>query len=218
MEEYVCDQEMYDMLYDNPSMILYMKSRYQTSKLWKFCIERDSSIFARMENPTEDIVEYALDVDGENIIPLLNKFEYIKLTKRMAFIALRTFPGAILYIPSDILTEEMMDMAFNAQPSLLAVKDGLSEEYLLRRVHARPSDIRYIKNPTDVMKYTALERDPNTFVYMDDLNPNMIHLLNDIKPGLADLYTNTLESEITYHAENTEKDGEAESNQWADSY
>ena len=223
MEEYVIDQNydqhIYDMLYDNPEMILYMKSRYQTAKLWKYCIELEPSIFGQMENPTEDIAEYALNVDGENIIPLLTKFDYIPLTKRLAFIALRTFPGAIMHIPESILTEEMMDMAFNAQPSLISVlSNALTEDYLIRRVHARPSDIRYIKNPTDKMKFIALEKDPNTFVYMDSFTPQMLNLIKELKPGLAELYSNTLESENGDHAENTETRGEAESNQWSNPY
>lgn len=224
MEEYVnieqtFDQHIYDMLYDNPEMILYMKNRYQTAKLWKYCIELDPSIFGQMENPTEDIAEYALNVCGENIIPLLTKFEYIPLTKRLAFIALRTFPGAIMHIPQSILTEEMFDMAFNAQPSLISVMyNMLTDEYLMRRVYSRPSDIRYIKNPTERMKLIAIEREPNTIMYIDNPTPQMLHLLNELKPGMAELYSNTLESENGDHAENTEKNGEAESSQWSNSY
>jgi len=211
------DEKLFDMLYDTPEMILLLKNRYQTPKVWKFCIEREPSLFGQMENPTEDIAIYALDVCGENIIPLVNKFDYIPVTKKMAFTALRSYPGAILYIPQNILCEEMFNMAFNSQPSLLGAYDNLGNDYLLRRVRERPSDIRYINNPSEELKYAALEKDPNVCVYIDNLTPQMISLLYDLKPGLAEMYTNTLERENMLYAEDT-KTTEADCKEWSNSY
>lgn len=212
------DQKLFETLFDTPEMVLYLKNRYQTDRVWKFCIEREPSIFSKMDNPTEEIAQYALDVDGENIIPLVTKFDYIPITKKMAFTALRSYPGAILYIPEDVLTEEMMNMAFNAQPSLMSNFDNLTYDYLLRRIQERPSDIRFIQNPRDELIYLALERDPNLCVYFTSLTPRMINLLYDLKPELAAMYINTLESENPYYAENSETEGEAKSDQWSDTY
>lgn len=212
------DQKLFETLFDNPELVLLLKNRYQTDRVWKFCIERDPSIFGKMDNPTVEIAEYALDVDGENIIPLVTKFEYIPVTKKMAFTALRSYPGAVLYIPEDILTEEMLNMAFNAQPSLISAFSNLTYEYLIRRIQERPSDIRFVQNPRDELIYMALERDPNLCVYFTSLTPQMINLLYDLKPEYAAMYINTLESENQDYAENSETEGESTSNQWSNPY
>lgn len=211
------ERDLYQMLFDYPEMVLYLKNKHQTDRVLKFCIEQDPSIFGKLTDPSVDIAEYALDVDGENIIPLIMKFDNIPLTKKMCYIALRSYPGAIGYIPKSMLTEEMLDMAFNAQPSLLSVFEKLPEGYLLTRIKNRPSDIRYVTNPSDALIYAALESDPNLCVYFRKLTPQMINLLCDINPKIAEMYINSLESETMKDAK-SEETKRPEEVQWSNSY
>lgn len=215
--EPIYDQKIYDLLYDMPEAIVYLKSRYQTDQVWKYCIEREPKVFAMMKNPSVDMCVYALDIDGSNIITIRTKFTDIKIDKRMAYIALRTYPAAILHIPSEILNEEMFDLAFNAQPSLISQFNNLPYTYLLRKIRENPSIIKHMTNLREDLACVALSMDPNLCVYIPNLTTQMINLLRDLKPELAELYTNTLESETENYAENCETRG-AEEQGWSDSY
>lgn len=209
------DQRLFDMLYDNPEMIIYLKNRYQTDRIWKFCIDRESTLFGQMENPSIEMCEFALDVDGENIISLVTKFTDVKLTKRMIWIALRTFPGAILHVPRYMLDEDMLNASFDAQPELLTAFPNLSYEYLLRRIKDHPGDIVWLENPRDELVHLALEKNPYLCVHFTSLTPHMINIIRAQNPGLADMYMNTLESEIDDYAENSEEEGPTV-DQWSD--
>lgn len=214
--EPIYDQKIYDLLYEMPEAIVYLKSRYQTDQVWKYCIEREPQVFALMKNPSVDMCVYALDIDGSNIIHIRSKFTNIEIDKRMAYIALRTFPAAILHIPSEIINDEMFDLAFNAQPSLISQFTNLPYSYLLRKIGENPSIIKFIPNLREDLACIALRMDPNLCVYIQNLTPQMINILRDLKPEVADLYTNTLESETENYAENCEERGAEES--WSDTY
>ena len=212
------DQKLYNLLYNNPEAILYLKNCYQTERVWKYCIEIEPNLFASMKSPSPEMCEYALDVAGENIITMVTKFKHIKLTKRMVYIALRTYPSAILYVPEDILEEDMLDKAFDAQPSLIGKFTNLSYEYLLKKVREKPSIIKWIENPREELVCAALEIDPNLCVYFTTLTPQMINIIQQKKPELAEMYANTLESETDYYAEISEEERAEYDAQWADTY
>ena len=211
------DQGLFDMLYDNPEMIVYLKNRYQTDRVWKFCIDRESTLFSQMENPSIEMCEFALDVDGENIIPLVTKFTDVKLTKRMIWIALRTFPGAILHVPRIMIDEDMLNSAFDKQPELLSAFPSLSYEYLLRRIKDHPGDVIWLENPRDELVCMALEKNPYLCVHFTSLTPLMINIIRAQNPELADMYTNTLESEMDDYAEDSTTESTTV-NQWSDPY
>lgn len=206
--EVIYDQRLFNILHDNPEAVCYLKRKYQTDQVWKYCIEQDPKLFSRMKNPSPDMCVYALDIDGSNIITMKSKFSDIRITPRMAYIALRSFPGAILYIPQEILNEEMFDLAFDAQPSLIAHFTNLSHGYLIRKIRENPSFIRYIVSPGEELICIALSLDPNLCVYISPLTPKMIQIIQEKKPELAQLYANSLESENVENAENTETRGE----------
>lgn len=214
MEQYEYDQKIYDLLYDMPEAIVYLKSRYQTDRMWKYCIERDPKVFAQMKNPSEDMCEYAVDIDGENIITMVTKFPEIPVTRRIAYIALRTFPGAILYIPEEVLNEEMFDIAFNAKPSLISHFNNLPFGYYLQKVREDPSIIRWMDNPREELVCAAFEKDPNLCVYFTSLTPQMINVIREVKPELATLYMNTLESERIDDAESSETERQETIAKW----
>lgn len=211
------DQGLFDMLYDNPEMVVYLKNRYQTDRVWKFCIDRESTLFSQMENPSIEMCEFALDVDGENIIPLVTKFTDVKLTKRMIWIALRTFPGAILHVPRIMIDEDMLNSAFDKQPELLSAFPSLSYEYLLRRIKDHPGDVIWLENPRDELVCMALEKNPYLCVHFTSLTPLMINIIRAQNPELADMYTNTLESEMDDYAEDSTTESTT-ANQWSDPY
>lgn len=211
------DHKIYEFLYEIPSAIVYLKKRYQTTQVWKYCIEREPSVFALMENPSQEMCEYAVDIDGENIITVVTKFPSIDVTKRMAYIALRTYPSAILYIPENVLNEEMFDIAFSEKPSLMSYFTNLPFGYYLKKVRENPSIIQYIQNPTEDLICDALSRDPNLCVHFNHLTPRMINIIRELKPDMANLYINRIESEKS-NAKNNEEEGQEPVEDWKNPY
>lgn len=200
------NQKLYNILYETPSAIAFFKKRYQSDQLWRYCIERDPNVFGLMEDPSLDMCIYAIDISGENIVILATKFKHIKITKKIAYLALRTFPAAILYIPEDVLTEGMLDMAFAAKPSLISHFNNLPFGYYLRKVRENPWIIQHITDPREDLICAALEGDPMVCTCFKHPTTQMINIVKELNPELAQLYINSLESETDKDAKNSEEE------------
>ena len=67
---------------DDPEIVTLLKEKYIDDDVWKFCIEREPSIFKKMKHPSFDICMYACEVDGSNLRYIKNKFKYIQCNFR----------------------------------------------------------------------------------------------------------------------------------------
>lgn len=181
-----------NLLVDDPSAILLFKNKYIDDDVWKFCIEREPGIFKHMKDPSEEMCEFALSVDGHNLKYIEKRFTNIKITRKMAYIAISNCPKAIVYIPPEILDEGLKEKAFNSDPSLLQNFDfnDLRYDYIKNTITENPSFIKYINSPPDDLIIEAIKKDPNICVYFEKLSPRVVAVINEINPNLLLLYKN----------------------------
>ncbi len=180
---------------EDPEIIFVVKERYVDESLWRFCIERDTSVFRKMKHPSEEICMFACEVDGANLRWIRNKFSYIKITDMMAYIAVKSNPTAILYVPDKLLTNTLMEMAFDADSSLMAYFDHIQLGYLTEKLKSDPSAIQYIKDPDEDLICDLIQRNPTVCVYIKELSKKMLHVLKKNHPNYYQLYQNNLEGQ-----------------------
>ncbi len=181
-----------NLLVDNPSAILLFKNKYIDDDIWRFCIEREPAIFKHMKSPNEEMCEFALSIDGHNLKYIRKKFTDIKITRKMAYIAISNCPKAIMYVPEEILDEGLKEKAFSSDPSILQNFDfkDLRYDYIKKLINENPAFIKYINNPPDDLIIEAIKKDSNICVYFDKLSPRVITVINEINPDLLLLYNN----------------------------
>ena len=125
------EQRLLEILADDPSMILIFKYKHTTDNMWKICIENEPSLFQFMKTPSEEMILFALSEDGANIKYL--KEMGISLTPRMIYTAVKSYPGAIYMIPTELRTTKLREYACNEDPSLM--KDlPLKREYVEKKL------------------------------------------------------------------------------------
>lgn len=173
---------------ENPEIIVMLKEKYVDEELWKFCIEREPSLFKKMKHPTEAICMYACEVDGANLRWVKNKFSYIAITPGMAYTAVKSNPKAILWVPKRLLNYALMEMAFDRDPSLMDHFDDIRPEYLKKLLKNQPQAIQYVKNPDENLICDAIIDSPNICVYLNHITDKMLHTLETYHPGYYALY------------------------------
>lgn len=178
---------IYTLLDDDPSMILLLKNSAITDDMWRFCIQRDTSLFQEMKHPSEKLCLFALSEDGRNLEYIVNKFTDIKLTNKMIWTAITSQPSAINLVPKKLLTNQMKEYAYKLDPSLMSGDDEIRSEFLFELIGERPSYIKYIKHPSDKLLTYALERDPNVIVYITEFTPYLRELIQTQYPEFASL-------------------------------
>jgi hypothetical protein len=191
-DEEIIESRLLKVLVDDPTMILVLKNKYITDGLWKFCIEREPSLFKEMKNPDEEMCEFALKIDGYNLKYIRRKFNYIKITKKMVYLALSTCAKAILYVPNNILDEGLKEIAFDKNPALMKEFNYIRPEYINKKIKENPSIIKFINNPAEDMIIDAMILEPNVCVYFDKLTPKMIEILKEYHPQFLDIYQNLI--------------------------
>ena len=191
-DEEIIRNRLLKVLVEDPTMILVLKNKYITDDLWKFCIEREPSLFQEMKNPSEEMCEFALHADGSNLKYIRKNFPYIKITKKMAYISILSCPKAILYVPDKILDEGLKEMAFEKDPSLMKEFKYIRPDYINKKIIENPANIKYINNPDEDLVCNALIIEPNVCVYFEKLTPRMISTLQQYHPQFLDLYQNIL--------------------------
>lgn len=191
-DQEVIKERLLKVLVEDPTMILVIKNKYITDELWRFCIEREPSLFTEMKDPDEGMCEFALQVDGSNLKYIRKKFSHIKITTRMAYIAIMSCPKAILYVPEKILDEGLKEMAFDKDPTLMKEFKYVRPEYVTKKMLENPANIKYINNPDEDMICNAIIAEPNICVYFEKLTPRMRTTLIEYHPQFLDLYQNLL--------------------------
>ena len=177
------------VLYDEPSLITYVKERYITDDIWMFCIEREPSVFENMKRPNERVCNFAVEIDGSNLKHVREKFTYIPITNKMCYNAVKSCPKAILDVPKKLLSNGLMEMAFDAEPSLMIYFNDIRPEYIKKKVSENPSYLKYINDPDEDFVCEILLKNPNTCVYLDRLTPRMLDIMRDNYPDTYELYT-----------------------------
>lgn len=183
-------QRILGLLIEDPSMILLLKSKYITDDIWQFCIEHEPSLFKHMKNPSLDMCYFALEMDGHNLKYIRHKFKDIKITRKMAYIAISNCPKAIFYVPKDILDDGLKELAFELEPQLMKDFIYIRPEYVKKVIENNPTDIKYINNPDENLICEALIKEPNICLYFDTLTPKMKKAIEENHPQLIPFITN----------------------------
>lgn len=183
--------KLLNLLMDDPSYILLLKNKYIDIDLWKFCIEREPNLFRHMKDPSIEMCEFALEMDGYNLKHIVKNLPNIVVTKKMAFIALKNCPKAIFYVPRDIIDVGLMEIAFDSDPSLMKSfnYNELRSSYVLSRIKENPSCIKYINNPTNDLIIEAIKADKNVCVYFDKISPEVKKVIEELYPELSIMFT-----------------------------
>lgn len=180
----------------DPEIIFAVKEKYVDDALLMFCIEREPSVFKKMKHPSEEVCQFACRVDGANLRVIRNKFSYITITDVLAYISVESNPKAILYVPDKLLTDPLMEMAFDADPSLMAYFDRIRSSYLEKRLRETPSAIQYIRDPDEDLVCELIKQQPSVCTYIKKLSTKMMTTLEQSHPSYFQLYRNNLYSQM----------------------
>ena len=178
---------------EDPEIILLLKEKYVDEEIWKFCIERDPNIFKKMKHPSEEICRFACEIDGSNLKHIRNRFRYIPITMTLCFAAVKSNPKAILYVPSKLLNDELKEIAFDGDPSLMRYFDNVRKSYIERLLGDRPSAIRYVVNPDEDIICNTIKKSPDICPYLNSMTQKMVETLRDYHPAYFNLYKNNIE-------------------------
>lgn len=184
------EQKLFGLLIEDPSMILLLKNKYISDDMWKFCIEREPSLFKYMKNPSLEMCYFALEIDGHNLKYIKNKFKDIKITRKMAFLAISNCPKAIFYVPQEILDTGLKELAFDKDPSLMKSFQFIRPDYIEKVIENNPANVKYINNPDEDIICQALLKEPNICVYFNTLTPKMKKIIEEKYPQLIPFYSN----------------------------
>ena len=176
---------------EDPEIVLVLKEKYVDEEVWKFCIEREPSLFMKMKHPSESICMFACEVDGANLRYIRNKFSYILITPGMAYISVKSNPKAILYVPSKLLSDSLKEMAFDRDPSLMAFFDDIRDEYIEKVIEEKPYVMQYIKHLNEDSICRKIEKNPTICVYLNNITDKMMATLEKHHPNYYALYKNS---------------------------
>lgn len=177
------------IIMEDPEVVTLLKEKYVDEEIWKFCIERDPSLFRKMKRPSYNVCMHACEVDGSNLRYIKNKFSYITITDVMVYTAVNSNPKSIVYVPKKFLSEDLKEMAFDKDPSLMKYFDDIRDSYLQKIVCEKPSSIQYIEFPNEELLCKAIYNDPNVCVYINQLTPRMLKILEEHYPDHYALYS-----------------------------
>lgn len=182
-----------NLIMTDPSIIEYFKEKYVDDDIWKFCIERDPSLFKKMKHPSYDLCLYACEVDGSNLKYVKNKFTYIKITDVMVLTAVKSNPKAILCVPKKLLNFELEEMAFDKDPSLMAYFDYIRPEYMKKVLDENPYTVKYLLHILDENTICVLiKRNPQVCTYIDHMTDRMLDTLRENYPDIYNLYSKSM--------------------------
>lgn len=187
-EELNVKTKILNAIMDDPEIILFLKERYVNDEIWKYCIEREPSLFRKMKHPSSPICLFACEIDGSNLRWVRNKFSYIPITEIMVHTAVKSNSKAILYVPKKMLNEELKEMAFEEDPSLMEKFDFVRPEFIEMLVKRKPYALRYVKNIDEDIICEMLKANPNIIVYVNTVTDKMLSTLEQCFPNYYELY------------------------------
>lgn len=177
---------------EDPEIVLLLKEKYVDDEIWKFCIERDPNIFKKMKRPSEDICMYACDVDGSNLKYIKNKFKHVPITMTMCFTAVQSNAKAILSVPTKFLNDELKEMAFDQDPSLMQYFNDIRKEYLERLILEKPYALKYTNVVDEELLCDTIRKSPNICPYLNTMTQKMVETLQQCHPEYYNLYKNSI--------------------------
>lgn len=180
---------------EDPEIVLLLKEKYVDDEVWKFCIEREPTLFKKMKRPNEAICVFACSVDGGNLKYIKNKFKHILITGTLCMISVKSNPKAILYVPKSLMNDELKEMAFDNDPSLMIYFDDIREEYVEKIIREKPYAIQYIKRINEKMICDVIKESPAICTYFNKMTPMMIATLAEHHPNYYSLYKNNITCE-----------------------
>lgn len=184
-----------NLIMTDPSIIEYFKEKYVDDDIWKFCIERDPSLFKKMKHPSYDLCLYACEVDGANLRHVKNKFTYIRITDMMALTAVKSNPKAILFVPKKLLNYELEEMAFDKDPSLMTYFDVIRPEYIKQVLDDNPYCVKYLLHIIDEDTICLLiKRNPQICTYINNMTDKMWDTLRENNPDIYHLYRKSMDN------------------------
>lgn len=184
------------VLYDEPSLVLALKEKYVNDSVWRFCIEREPGLFKKMKHPSQKICEFAVEVNGKNLKYVVKRFKYIELTEKMMLDAIRSYPKALLYIPSKYQTDGIKEYAFDRDPSLMLEFNDVRKDYIERKVLEEPYFLKFVKNADDTLICNVLKQNPNMIAYVENLTPEIIVFMKENYPDILEMVTRNSEETI----------------------
>ena len=182
--EPITEQRVLELITMDPSLIRMFKNKYLTDNIWKVAIENEPSLFQYMKDPSEEMVLFALNEDGANI-QYLDALG-VKITSKMAYTAVRNYPGAIYLVPVEYRTDRLREFACREDPSLM--KDvPLHAGFIRNQLKRDPSLVRFLKNPTEDQLIQAVKSDPNVIPYIQFFTPKLRELIRETYPEIIPL-------------------------------
>ena len=177
---------------EDPEIVIMLKEKYVDEEIWKFCIEREPSLFRKMKHPSESICLYACEIDGSNLKYIKNKFTHVQITDVMVYTAVKSNPKAIMYVPKKLLNDGLKELAFWKDPILMENFDFIRPEFVQRILDEKPYAIQYIKHPDENIVCQAIIKSPEICVYLNEITEKMLCVLKEHHPNYYSLYKNNL--------------------------
>lgn len=158
-------KKMEDIIREDPRMIVAFRPKMITDELWEYAISLEPSLFTACKVKSYRLASIAISLDGlhlGNIDPIdYTGDQYEKLCN----IAVRQNPKAIMLVPKEFRTDELLAYAYAKDPELLLSEKKLTESMLASIIDHNPSLIQYVVDPTDELIIRALRKDPRVIVY-----------------------------------------------------
>lgn len=189
-EDQYARTKILNAIVNDPEIVILLKEKYVNDEIWKFCIEREPSLFKNMKHPSEALCMYACEIDGGNLKYIRNKFKYVNITDIMVMTALKSNPKAILYVPKKMLNDSLKEYAFDQDPSLMAYFDDIRYEYIEQKIEENPFVLQYIKYPSETLVCNAIKKSPNICSYINNMTDRMLMTLREYHPDYYALYHN----------------------------
>lgn len=189
----VITTKILNAIVEDPEIVLLLKEKYVNEEIWKFCIERDPNLFKKMKHPSNEICMYACEVDGSNLKYIKHKFRYIKITDTMCFVSVKSNPKAILFVPEEFLNDELAEMAFDQDPSLMKHFKGVRKEYARKVIRERPYAVKYLPEICEEDICEVIKETPDIVPYMNWITEKELATLEKYHPAYFNLYKNSFE-------------------------
>ena len=165
LTDHELQKKLEDILRDDPRLIVAFRPKMISDELWEYCISMEPALFTECKVKSYRLASIALSMDGlhlGNIDPIdYTGSQYEKLCN----IAVHQNPKAIMLVPKEFRTDEMLAYAYAKDPELLLSEKKLTESMLASIIDHNPSLIQYVVDPTDDLIIRALRKDPRVIVY-----------------------------------------------------
>ena len=190
---------IYDCLVDHPEYIRIIKSKYVTDDLIESVMRVEPELFKYVKNPTLRAINAALDIDGGNL-KYLSDEKIASLPMASFEIAIESNPrDAVKYIPKDLLDEKIKMSIFVEEPEVIRDKNiHIDEDLLSPLIVENPSLIKYVCEPSENLKCTAIRWDINVALYYPTLTEKMMDVIDKYWPKYRSQlpnYTRTIEED-----------------------